>query len=136
MIRKVVSETPRAYQRTPFPFPGSGISGMAREAAIGSRMAVVSQGKESSSFAASGWSVEISAAAASCASPLTHSSGEGDGHLLVEPESEANYGNGTKQDTTQSDHHMQNGQDSCRAHIKASNLLMGPTSLMHALKEM
>ena len=98
MIRKVVSETPRAYQRTPLPFPGSGISGMAREAAIGSRMAVVSQGKESSSFAASGWSVEISAGAASSASPLTHSSGERDGFLLVEPESGADYGSGTDQD--------------------------------------
>ena len=103
MIRKVVSETPRAYQRTPLPFPGSGTRGMAREAAIGSRMAVVSQGKESSSFAASGWSVEISAAAASCASPLTHSSGERNGFLLIEPESEADHGHGTGQDSAQSD---------------------------------
>ena len=98
MIKKVVSETPRAYQRTPLPLPGSGIRGIAREAAIGSRMAVVSQGKESSSFAASGWSVEISAAAASSAFPLTHSSGERDGFLLVEPESGADYGPGTDQD--------------------------------------
>ena len=87
MIKKVVSETPRAYQRTPLPLPGSGIRGIAREAAIGSRMAVVSQGKESSSFAASGWSVEISAAAASSAFPLTHSSGERNGFFFIEPES-------------------------------------------------
>ena len=103
MIRKVVSETPRAYQRTPLPLPGSGISGMAREAAIGSRMAVVSQGKESSSFAASGWSVEISAAAASSAFPLTHSSGERNRFLLIEPESYADYGHGTDQDPAQSE---------------------------------
>ena len=103
MIRKVVSETPRAYQRTPLPLPGSGISGMAREAAIGSRMAVVSQGKESSSFAASGWSVEISAAAASSAFPSTHSSGERNGFLLIEPDSEADHGRGTEEDAAQSE---------------------------------
>ena len=103
MIKNVVSETPRAYQRTPLPLPGSGIRGIAREAAIGSRMAVVSQGKESSSFAASGWSVEISAAAASSAFPSTHSSGERNGFLLIEPESDADYGHGTDQDPVQSE---------------------------------
>ena len=72
---------------------------MAREAAIGSRMAVVSQGKESSSFAASGWSVEISAAAASCASPLTHSSGERHCRVLVEPKVEDDHVNRTQQHT-------------------------------------
>ena len=103
MIRKVVSETPRAYQRTPLPLPGSGISGMAREAAIGSRMAVVSQGKESSSFAASGWSVEISAAAASSAFPLTHSSGERNRLPLVEPDAGADHGYSSDQDPAQSE---------------------------------
>ena len=59
--------------------------------------------QESSSFAASGWSVEISAAAASSAFPSTHSSGERNGFLLIEPESEADYGHGTDQDPVQSE---------------------------------
>ena len=79
---------------------------MAREAAIGSRMAVVSQGKESSSFAASGWSVEISAVAASSAFPSTHSSSERNGFLLIEPKSGADYSHCPDQDPAQSDRQL------------------------------
>ncbi len=99
---------------------------MAREAAIGSRMAVVSQGKESSSFAASGWSVEISAAAASCASPLTHSSGERNGFLLIEPESERPITATAPTRTPPSPiDQLQDSQNCGGAHIQPGNVLMG-----------
>jgi hypothetical protein len=72
VIRKVTSATPRAYQRTIRPLPGSGIRGISREATIGSRIAVVSQGKESRSAQSVARRIEIKNGAGTPSSALTH----------------------------------------------------------------